>query len=146
MSSSDRRHDVLNAIGRAIVAGEIAPDESLTLEGVQSRYGISRTLARDCVRALESLGMVEPRRRVGIVVRPRESWSALAPQVVRWQLDVELPAHDLGGQCRPALTGPHHDAHTTARLDHAEGFQSAHAVAGEGARDAVAGLNALQGQ
>ena len=62
------------------------------------------------------------------------------------RVDVELPAHDLGGQCRPALTGPHHDAHTTARLDHAEGFQSAHAVAGEGARDAVAGLNALQGQ
>ena len=96
MSSSDRRHDVLNAIGRAIVAGEIAPDESLTLEGVQSRYGISRTLARDCVRALESLGMVEPRRRVGIVVRPRESWSALAPQVVRWQLDVDPQGPKLG--------------------------------------------------
>lgn len=92
----DRRHDVLNAIGRAIVAGEIAPDESLTLEGVQSRYGISRTLARDCVRALESLGMVEPRRRVGIVVRPRESWSALAPQVVRWQLDVDPQGPKLG--------------------------------------------------
>jgi|GEM_PF-5437764 len=35
---------------------------------------------------------------------------------------------------------------TRGWLDHAEGFQSAHAVAGEGARDAVAGLNALQGQ
>ncbi len=83
-------------LGRAVVGGEIAPGASLTLEDVQSRHGVSRTLARDCVRTLESLGVVESRRRVGIVVRPRETWSALAPQVVRWQLDVDPHGPKLG--------------------------------------------------
>ena len=96
MPVTDRRHEVLDALGRAIVGGEIAPGASLTLEDVQSRHGVSRTLARDCVRALESLGVVESRRRVGIVVRPRETWSALAPQVVRWQLDVDPHGPKLG--------------------------------------------------
>ena len=96
MPATDRRHEVLDALGRAIVGGEIAPGASLTLEDVQSRHGVSRTLARDCVRTLESLGVVESRRRVGIVVRPRETWSALAPQVVRWQLDVAPPFPRLG--------------------------------------------------
>lgn len=96
MPATDRRHEVLDALGRAIVGGEIAPGASLTLEDVQSRHGVSRTLARDCVRTLESLGVVESRRRVGIVVRPRETSSALAPQVVRWQLDVDPHGPKLG--------------------------------------------------
>lgn len=96
MPTTDRHHDVLDALGRAVVGGEIAPGASLTLEDVQSRYGVSRTLARDCVRALESLGVVVSRRRVGIVVRPREKWSALAPQVVRWQLEVDPRGPKLG--------------------------------------------------
>ena len=49
MPVTDRRHEVLDALGRAIVGGEIAPGASLTLEDVQSRHGVSRTLARDCV-------------------------------------------------------------------------------------------------
>ncbi len=96
MPATDRRREVLDALGRAIVGGGIAPGASLTLEDVQSLHGVSRTLARDCVRTLESLGMVESRRRVGIVVRPRETWSALAPQVVRWQLDADPHGPKLG--------------------------------------------------
>ena len=96
MPATDRRREVLDALGRAIVGGGIAPGASLTLEDVQSLHGVSRTLARDCVRTLESLGVVESRRRVGIVVRPRETWSALAPQVVRWQLDADPHGPKLG--------------------------------------------------
>ncbi|BAW92289.1 GntR family transcriptional regulator [Actinomyces sp. Chiba101] len=96
MHDTDRRHSVLDSLGHAVVTGEIAPGDSLTLEDIQSRYKVSRTLARDCVRTLESLGVVVSRRRVGIVVRPRENWSALAPQVVRWQLQADPRGPKLG--------------------------------------------------
>ena len=96
MPPTDRRRDVLDSLGRAIVAGEMAPGQSLTLEAIQSRYGVSRTLARDCVHTLESVGVVASRRRVGIVVQPREHWSALAPQLVRWQLQADPHGPKLG--------------------------------------------------
>ena len=96
MPPTDRRRDVLDSLGRAIVAGEMAPGQSLTLEAIQSQYGVSRTLARDCVHTLESVGIVASRRRVGIVVLPREHWSALAPQLVRWQLQADPHGPKLG--------------------------------------------------
>ena len=96
MPSTDRRRDVLDSLGRAIVTGEMAPGQSLTLEAIQSRYGVSRTLARDCVHTLESIGIVASRRRVGIVVQPREHWSALAPELVRWQLEADPHGPKLG--------------------------------------------------
>ena len=96
MPPTDRRRDVLDSLGRAIVAGEMAPGQSLTLEVIQSQYGVSRTLARDCVHTLESVGVVASRRRVGIVVQPREHWSALAPQLVRWQLQADPHSPKLG--------------------------------------------------
>ena len=96
MPSTDRRRDVLDSLGRAIVTGEMAPGQSLTLEAIQSRYGVSRTLARDCVHTLESVGIVASRRRVGITVQPREHWSALAPELVRWQLEADPRGPKLG--------------------------------------------------
>ena len=96
MSPTDRRRDVLDSLGRAIVTGEMTPGQSLTLEAIQSRYGVSRTLARDCVHALESVGVVTSRRRVGIVVLPREHWSALAPQLMHWQLEADPHGPTLG--------------------------------------------------
>ena len=96
MPSTDRRRDVLDSLGRAIVTGEMTPGQSLTLEAIQSRYGVSRTLARDCVHTLESVGIVASRRRVGIVVLPREHWSALAPELVRWQLEADPHGPKLG--------------------------------------------------
>ena len=96
MPSTDRRRDVLDSLGRAIVTGKMAPGQSLTLEAIQSRYGVSRTLARDCVHTLESIGIVASRRRVGIVVQPREHWSALAPELVRWQLEADPRGPKLG--------------------------------------------------
>ena len=96
MPSTDRRRDVLDSLGRAIVTGEMMPGQNLTLEAIQSRYGVSRTLARDCVHTLESVGIVASRRRVGIVVLPREHWSALAPELVRWQLEADPHGPKLG--------------------------------------------------
>lgn len=97
MPSPARRTDILDALGCEIVSSQVRPGESLTLEDIQERFGVSRTLARDCVRTLESVRLVESRRRVGILVRPREDWAALAPEVIRWQLEAEPHGPKMGG-------------------------------------------------
>ncbi|MFJ5699036.1 FadR/GntR family transcriptional regulator [Arthrobacter sp. NPDC093139] len=77
---------VLDAVGVAIAAGKLPPGSRLTLEGLQQEYGISRTVARDTMKVLESMNLVYSRRRVGIVVQRRELWNVFDPKLVRWRL------------------------------------------------------------
>lgn len=77
---------VTDVLGAEITSGEIPAGSSLTLDGIQQRFGISRTVAREAMRTLEHLGLVTSRRRVGLVVRPSEDWAVFDPQVIRWRL------------------------------------------------------------
>jgi DNA-binding FadR family transcriptional regulator len=47
----------------------------------------SRSVAREAVRVLESMGMVASRRRVGITIQPSSNWNVFDPRVIRWRLD-----------------------------------------------------------
>ncbi|MBB2770007.1 UNVERIFIED_ORG: DNA-binding FadR family transcriptional regulator [Mycolicibacterium obuense] len=55
---------------------------------MSAEHGVSRSVAREAIRVLESMGMVESRRRVGITVRPAEKWNVFDPVLIRWRLDV----------------------------------------------------------
>lgn len=77
---------VLDTIGAEITSGELSRGHVLTLEGIQERFGVSRTVARETMRILESMGLVRSRRRVGITVQPRESWNVFDPRVIWWRL------------------------------------------------------------
>ncbi|NAZ87086.1 FadR/GntR family transcriptional regulator, partial [Kineococcus indalonis] len=77
---------VLDALGGEIASGGLPAGSVLGLEPLAERFGVSRTVVREAVRVLESLGFVESRRRVGVTVQPRERWSVLDPRVVRWRL------------------------------------------------------------
>ena len=77
---------VLEAVGIAIASGDLPPGSRLTLEGLQHEYGISRTVARDTMKVLESMNLVYSRRRVGIVVQEPEQWNVFDPKLVRWRL------------------------------------------------------------
>ncbi|WP_243087779.1 FCD domain-containing protein [Streptomyces sp. 891-h] len=77
---------VVDRIGESMAAGEIRAGEVLRLEVVQARYGVSRTVAREAVRVLESNRLVTSRPRVGITVRPMAEWNLYDPQVIRWRL------------------------------------------------------------
>jgi DNA-binding FadR family transcriptional regulator len=77
---------LVQTLGRAIAAGEAPPGTVLTLAGLEREHGVSRTTTREAVRVLESLAMVESRRRVGITVLPRTRWRVLDPQLIRWTL------------------------------------------------------------
>ncbi|BEH01323.1 FCD domain-containing protein [Brooklawnia propionicigenes] len=77
---------IVESVAQHILSGEIQPGEVLTLTWIQEEYGVSRTVARETARVLESVGLLEARRKVGLVVRPQSEWSALHPRMVRWMM------------------------------------------------------------
>ncbi len=77
---------VLAVLGPAIAAGEYATGHTFTLQGLEEDFGVSRTVAREAVRVLESMRLVVSRPRTGIRVRPRGDWSVFDPQLIRWRL------------------------------------------------------------
>lgn len=79
--------NLLSALGTAIVSGECPPGQVLNLEGVSATHGVSRSVAREAIRVLESMGMVASRRRVGITIQPPEKWNVFDPRLIRWRLE-----------------------------------------------------------
>ena len=77
---------VVDRIGESLASGDVGAGEVLRLEDVQARFGVSRTVAREAVRVLESKHVVTSRPRVGITVLPVEAWNLYDPQVIRWRL------------------------------------------------------------
>lgn len=78
---------VLAKIGPDLVEGVLVPGQVLRIEGLEARYGVSRTVIREVVKVLESLQIVSSRRRVGVRVRPRREWNLFDPRIIRWRLD-----------------------------------------------------------
>jgi DNA-binding FadR family transcriptional regulator len=79
--------NLLDALGTGIVSGEYSPGHVLTLESVSARHGVSRSVAREAIRVLESMRMVASRRRVGITIQPSEKWNVFDPTLIRWRLE-----------------------------------------------------------
>lgn len=81
-------HDnVLTALGHGIVSGTLQAGQVLTLDGVGVQHGVSRSVAREVIRVLESMGMVASRRRVGITIQPAERWNVFDPRLIRWRIE-----------------------------------------------------------
>ncbi|MFK4068987.1 FadR/GntR family transcriptional regulator [Streptomyces sp. NPDC029674] len=77
---------VLESLGPAITAGEYPPGSVLRTDELGQRFEVSRSVMREAVRVLESMHLVESRRRVGVTVLPTEQWNVYDPQVIRWRL------------------------------------------------------------
>jgi DNA-binding FadR family transcriptional regulator len=89
-------HDnVLTALGSGIVSGGLKSGQVITLDGVGTTHGVSRSVAREVIRVLESMGMVASRRRVGITIQPPEKWNVFDPRVIRWRLESDDRAAQL---------------------------------------------------
>lgn len=83
----------------SIVSGQYAPGTSLPNEiDLAESRGVSRTAAREAMQKLQSLGLIEVRRRKGASVLPRAAWNLLDPGVldvaVKYVADVDF-FHDL---------------------------------------------------
>lgn len=77
---------VLDTLGGEIVSGVKPEGHTFTLQDISTRFGISRTVAREAMRALEQLGLVSSSRRVGIRVLPAANWAVFDRSVIAWRL------------------------------------------------------------
>ncbi|WP_309102418.1 FCD domain-containing protein [Microbacterium sp.] len=84
--TGDLRNLVLDTLGREICSGAIGPETTFTTESIESRFGVSRPVVREALRALEALGLVTPKRRIGVRVLPLTQWNVYDLQVIRWRL------------------------------------------------------------
>ena len=55
-------------------------------EHLEEELRVSRSVVREAVRVLQSLGLVETIKRVGIRVLPASRWNPFDPLVIRWRL------------------------------------------------------------
>jgi len=79
-------NSLLTALGAAIVSSDYRAGQVITLDSVSAEHGLSRSVAREAIRVLESMGMVESRRRVGITIQPSHKWNVFDPRLIRWRL------------------------------------------------------------
>lgn len=86
MASNNLHESLLNAVGTDIVSGALAAGSVIRAEQLRARYEVSLSVVREVVRVLESLGMVKPVRRLGLVILAMEEWTILDPLVVRWRM------------------------------------------------------------
>ncbi|MER5769399.1 FadR/GntR family transcriptional regulator [Streptomyces sp. NPDC001985] len=77
---------VLDSLGLAITAGAYPQGSVVRTDEIAQRFDVSRTVVREVIRVLESMHLVESRRRVGVTVRAIEEWNVYDPQVIRWRL------------------------------------------------------------
>ncbi len=78
---------IIDALGQDIADGVLPEGARLTIEGLQQQFGVSRTVVRDCMRVLEAMNLIVPKRRIGLVVQGPECWNVYDPRVIRWRLN-----------------------------------------------------------
>lgn len=66
--------------------GSILP----SFDQLAEEFSVSRLSVREAMRALAAKGLVDSRPRRGTVVRPRNEWSRLDPDILVWQIG-DLP-------------------------------------------------------
>ncbi|MEO3744048.1 FCD domain-containing protein [Plantactinospora sp. B5E13] len=77
---------LLDQLGTAVCGGRLAPGSVLYIDDLVEQYAVSRSVVREVLRVLASMGLVESRRRVGTLIRAASDWNVFDPQVIRWRL------------------------------------------------------------
>lgn len=79
---------LVETLGRRIVSGDYPVGGRLPSEQYfGAEFDVSRPILREVTKVLMAKGLVESRSRVGTIVRTRESWSMLDPDVLRWTIE-----------------------------------------------------------
>ncbi|WP_145808274.1 FadR/GntR family transcriptional regulator [Kribbella amoyensis] len=91
-----RAHDrLVTSLGTSIVTGRLDPDANLDTVALEAQFGVSRTAVREALRVLSAKGLVGARPRRGTFVAPREQWSLLDADVLRWRFADRVDGHFL---------------------------------------------------
>ncbi|MFY5584654.1 FadR/GntR family transcriptional regulator [Acinetobacter baumannii] len=85
---------IVQQLGLKIVSGEISENEKLPSEvDLCEEYKVSRTVFREAIRVLNAKGLTYSRPKIGTVVRPKEEWHLLDPDVLFWLIQT-TPEHE----------------------------------------------------
>lgn len=76
---------VVDILGQEIVSGGIPAGSIVYADQLCERLGVSRSVVREGVRTLSSMGLVEARPQVGTRVLPQSRWDLLNPYIVKWR-------------------------------------------------------------
>lgn len=82
----DLHSALMDKLGLAIVTKEYPPHSLIHMTDLEERYGVSRSVVREVIRVLSSMGMVTSKRRLGTVVQPEREWNLFHAAVIRWRL------------------------------------------------------------
>ncbi|MCZ2401688.1 FadR family transcriptional regulator [Paenarthrobacter sp. Z7-10] len=77
---------VVDLLGLAVSSGELPAGSVVLIEELEERCQVSRSVIREALRVLASMGMVASRRRVGVQILPSSEWNLYDPQLIRWRL------------------------------------------------------------
>lgn len=76
---------IVQQLGLKIVSGEIAENEKLPSEvALCEEFQVSRPVFREAIRVLNAKGLTYSRPKIGTVVRPKDEWHLLDPDVLFW--------------------------------------------------------------
>lgn len=86
---------VVEALGQAIVDGTMPTGQVVYADQLCEQLGVSRSVVREGLRALSSMGLVEARPQVGTRVLPANRWDLLNPQIVNWRAQSSDSDHQM---------------------------------------------------
>jgi DNA-binding FadR family transcriptional regulator len=79
---------IVQELGVDIVSGKLKPGDRLPTEAkLLEAYRVSRPVLREATRVLVAKGLVLSKPRLGSVVRPRDEWHTLDPDVLFWTIN-----------------------------------------------------------
>lgn len=76
---------VLDSVGEAVITGVISEGQVLDTEQIAKDLGASRSVMREVLRTLESMGLIDSRPRRGTRVLPCTEWDYLNPLLIGWR-------------------------------------------------------------
>ncbi|HEY8753583.1 MAG TPA: FCD domain-containing protein [Arthrobacter sp.] len=85
-SHVSRHAAIVERLGLDITSGELSEGLVVRSEELAQRYAVTRSVLREGLRVLETLGMVTSRRNVGVSICPDAEWNVFDPLVIRWRL------------------------------------------------------------
>jgi GntR family transcriptional regulator, galactonate operon transcriptional repressor len=88
LKMKNRSEQLVHDLGRKIVTGELAHGELLPkVEDASEMLKVSRTVVREALRVLSTMGLVRSNQRAGTVVLPRSDWQWWNLDVLTWVLE-----------------------------------------------------------
>lgn len=90
--ASNHTEFVVDALGRAIVAGEYPSDTMIPLDpDLCEMFNVSRTVIREAKKTLSAKGLIQSKAKVGTHVRSPDGWNMFDEDVLRWHTALKNP-------------------------------------------------------